>query len=135
LSPGTLKLFELFADFKVEVYPSHRSMRYDQWFIDNTLKNATTAYLCGDVTGDKVCGEADGGWPYQGIPFPIPSGENAGYQVMWNYKFSFAPPISLMRGHSYMGDSSGGISPLPAFYAYYMHPWSQKGGSLREKTF
>ncbi|TAM12637.1 MAG: DUF1329 domain-containing protein [Nevskiaceae bacterium] len=134
LSPGTLSLFGQFPDYAIQVYPSHRSMSYAPWFIDNTVKNATTAELAGKVEGDKVIGTAPGGLPFQGVPFPIPDKGN-GYQVMWNNMFRYAPAISLMNCNSYMVDSTGNVNALPSFLAYYMHPWSSPGDDFRKQVY
>ena len=132
LTPGTLTLFKQFPDYSINVYPTHRSMHYAKWFLDNTVKNATTAKMAGQVEGDEVVGAAPDHQAFQGIPFPIPTN---GYEVLWNNLFRFAPPISLMQGDSYMVDSSGNVNPLPGFYAYYMHPWSSPDPDFRKLTY
>lgn len=137
LSPGTLFMFKQFPDYQIEVYPTHRSMHYAKWFLDNTVKNATTAKMAGKIEGDAVVGDAPDHQAYQGVPFPIlnDSKDGGGYEAMWNNMFRFAPPISLMHGDSYMVDSSGHINSLPSFTAYYMHPWSSEGDSFRKMTY
>lgn len=137
LSPGTIFLFKRWPDFKINVYPTHRSIRYDKWFLDNTVKNATTAKLAGSVEGDSVVGAASDDQAYQGIPFPIlnSSKDGGGYEAMWNNMFRFAPPVSLMHGDSYMVDSAGNVNSLPSFTAYYMHPWSSKGDYFRGQAY
>jgi hypothetical protein len=132
LTPGTLTLFKQFPDFSIDVYPTHRSMHYAEWFLDNTVQNATTAKLAGKVQGDEVVGSAPDGQAFQGIPFPIPAN---GYEVIWNNLFRFAPPISLMQSSSYMVDSSGSVNALPGFYAYYMHPWSSQDENFRKMAY
>ncbi len=134
LSPGTLTLFKHFPNYAVDVYPTHRTMHYAKWFLDNSVKNATTAKLAGKAEGDAVVGTAPDGQAFQGIPFPIPDKDN-GYEVIWNSLFRFAPPISLMQSSSYMVDSAGSTNALPGFYAYYMHPWSSEDPEFREKTY
>ncbi|HSV70701.1 MAG TPA: DUF1329 domain-containing protein [Methylibium sp.] len=132
LSEGTVALFKRYADYRVDVYSTQRTMAYPEWFVANTVKNATTASLSGKVQGDKVSGTAPDGYPFQGIPFPIPKN---GYEAMWNHMFRFAPPVSLMRSANYLVDTSGKVNDLPAFTAPYMHPWSEESGSFRKQTF
>ncbi|MFI4979322.1 MAG: DUF1329 domain-containing protein, partial [Nevskiales bacterium] len=41
LAEGYKSLFQTFPDYKIIVYPTHRSASYPQWFYDATKKNAT----------------------------------------------------------------------------------------------
>jgi hypothetical protein len=74
LSEGYKALFKTFPDYKMIVYPTHRSASYPQWFYDATKKNATTVDLTDNGFG--FCCTA------QGYPFPIPKN---GTEVMWNH--------------------------------------------------
>ena len=69
LSEGTVAMFQYYPDYRIDVYPTHRSIRYPKWFLDNTVKNDGTTKLEGAVEGDKVVGAAPDGYPFQGIPF------------------------------------------------------------------
>ncbi len=74
LTPGYMKLMETYPDYKILVYPTHRTGIAPQYIYDYTYKNATTAKLSDDentLTG-----------AYGGAPFPIPT---TGKQVMWNH--------------------------------------------------
>ena len=74
LTAGHIALLKAYADYKLEVYPTHRSASNPQRIYDATKKNATTARLTeggNGITGSVV-----------GTPFPIP--EN-GLQVIWNH--------------------------------------------------
>jgi hypothetical protein len=74
LAEGYKALFRTFPDYKMNVYPTHRSASYPQWFYDATKKNATGVELTDDGYGFK--GAA------QGYPFPIPKN---GTELMWNH--------------------------------------------------
>ena len=75
LTEGYKALFKTFPDsYKMNVYPSHRTAAYPQWFYDATKKNATTVELTN--SGYGFCCSA------QGYPFPIPKN---GTEVMWNH--------------------------------------------------
>ncbi|MDB5985955.1 MAG: hypothetical protein JWR16_1008 [Nevskia sp.] len=74
LAEGYKALFRTFPDYKMNVYPAHRSASYPQWFYDATKKNATGVELINDGYGFK--GAA------QGYPFPIPKN---GTELMWNH--------------------------------------------------
>jgi len=132
LSEGSKALLERFSEYSIEVYPTHRTMTYPDWFLENTLKNATTARLEGTVEGDKVAGDADDGYPFQGIPFPIPQN---GYEVMWNHFFRFAPAVSRLQSRNWLVDSRGNRSELPGIKGAYLHPWSEKTGEMKKRTY
>ena len=72
LTDGQQALLKKYADYRIDVYKTHRTAAAPQWVYDNTFKNATRAKLNGDIE--------QGG--YGGIPFPIP---NSGAEVMWNH--------------------------------------------------
>ena len=48
LTESTRALIKKFPDYRIDVYPSHRTTYYPQWQLDNTKKNATTVKLVGD---------------------------------------------------------------------------------------
>jgi hypothetical protein len=74
LAEGYKALFRTYPDFRMNVYPSHRSAAYPQWFYDATEANATKVELTD--SGYGFCCTA------QGYPFPIPKN---GAEVMWNH--------------------------------------------------
>ena len=74
LTAGTLALLKAYADYKVIVYPTHRSASNPQRIYDATRKNATTGKL---VEGGNGISGAIGG-----APFPIPQN---GLEVVWNF--------------------------------------------------
>jgi hypothetical protein len=63
LTDGAKGLIQKYPNFRMDVYPTHRSAAAPQWFYDNTIKNATRAKL----TGDGYTFEG----AYGGVPFPI----------------------------------------------------------------
>jgi hypothetical protein len=74
LTAGHVALLKAYPDYKLEVYPSHRSAANPQRIYDATRQNATTARLTeggNGVTGSVI-----------GIPFPIPAN---GLEVVWNH--------------------------------------------------
>ncbi len=78
LAEGTKVLLNKYPDYRLDVYPTHRSAAAPQWVYDNTFANATRAQV--DVPTEKVSGA------YGGIPFPIPQN---GAEVLWNYRLSW----------------------------------------------
>lgn len=74
LTAGALAMFATYKDYKMIVYPSHRSFSNPQRIYDATRRIATTANLVDD--GNGIEGAA------VGTPFPIPSN---GLEVIWNH--------------------------------------------------
>src|SRR5207302_712927 len=73
LPEGAKALFARFADYRMDVYPAHRSAAAPQWVYDNVLANATRAHAASAGIAYGVAGAAGG------IPFPLP--EN-GFEAM-----------------------------------------------------
>jgi hypothetical protein len=78
LSEGQKKLLQAYADYKLIVYPTHRSAAYPQRIYDATRRIATTANLASG--GNGVTGATEG------IPFPIPK---EGVEIFWNHVLRF----------------------------------------------
>ena len=75
LSPGQIKLFDLYPDsYKMNVYQTRRSASYPQFVYDATIKNATNAELV--EGGNGLINAAIG------VPFPIPAN---GVEAIWNH--------------------------------------------------
>ncbi|MDS4013357.1 MAG: DUF1329 domain-containing protein [Candidatus Accumulibacter sp.] len=74
LSETGKEMFKRYPNYRMDVYPSHRSVAYPAWVLENTRKNATSARLIKDGVA------LDGA--YGGIPFPIPK---TGNEVLWNH--------------------------------------------------
>ncbi len=74
LTPGHVALLKAYPDYKLVVYPSHRSAANPQRIYDATLKNATSGHLTegGNGIADAIVG----------APFPIPQ---SGLEVIWNH--------------------------------------------------
>ncbi|ULU24165.1 DUF1329 domain-containing protein [Dyella terrae] len=105
LTGGMKALLERFPTERMDVYPSHRTMHYPQWVLDNTVKNASAAKLTGKVEGDGVEGA------FGGVAFPEPKD---GYQVMWNYLLAFErTQYAVKNAGAYLVDSSGAKTELP----------------------
>jgi hypothetical protein len=75
-------MMKKWPDFRIDVYPTHRTAAAPQWVYDNTYQNALRTK---PVAGGSRLGFVDA---YGGIPFPIPDPNDpleAGAQVMWNH--------------------------------------------------
>lgn len=78
LTDGVKAMLAKYPDFRVDVYPTHRSASAPQWVYDNTLKNATRAKLSADKQGVEGA--------YGGIPFPIVKN---GYEAIINHRLAW----------------------------------------------
>ena len=74
LSEGYKALFKTYPDYKMMVYPTHRSGASPQRVYEATKRNATTAKLVPDGNGFTGA--------IAGTPFPIPQ---SGVEVFWNH--------------------------------------------------
>jgi Protein of unknown function (DUF1329) len=73
---GMVAMFKKYPNYRMDIYPTHRTMIYPKYVIDNTLKNATSCKTI-DSDGYRLAGDVC----YGGLPFPIPK---TGAEAMWN---------------------------------------------------
>ncbi|WP_297837688.1 DUF1329 domain-containing protein [Pseudomonas sp.] len=133
LTEGSKALLKKYPDtYRIDVFPTHRTMRIPDWMVENTKKNATTAEMTGQETGDSLKGAAADGLPFQGVPFPIPKN---GYEVMWNHKMTVGPAVLHQQNKAFLVDSNGSVTDIPSTHQMFTRPWSEQTGELRKKTF
>ena len=100
LTEGTKALIKAHAGYRVDVYPTHRSVALPKAVQENSIKNATRAKLSEDAMA--VSG-ADAG-----IPFPIPKN---GAEAMFNKLLRYTGNTLLMpKSFTYYVDSSGRLT-------------------------
>ncbi|RCL27565.1 DUF1329 domain-containing protein [Pseudomonas sp. AFG_SD02_1510_Pfu_092] len=96
LTATTLELLKRYPSYRVDVYPTHRSVALPQAVLDNTRKNATGA-------NSKEGGTAlDNVLP--GIPFPIPQN---GAEAMWNFLLRYQGVSMTAKYDSWNVDAAG----------------------------
>jgi hypothetical protein len=79
LTEGTKELLKRYPTMRVDVYPTHRTVGFPQFVINNTLKNATGAKTVEDgVALENVVA---------GYPFPIPK---TGSEAIWNHLLRYS---------------------------------------------
>lgn len=133
LTEGSKAMLEKYPEsFRIDVYPTRRSVWYPEWILENTKDNATTAELTGAVMGDAMSGAGEDGLPLSGIPFPIPKN---GYEVMWNHKLTVGPAVMHQQNQAFLIDPNGGVTEVPSTHQMFTRPWSEQSGELRKKTF
>ena len=97
LSDGVQAMLQKYPDsFRLDVYPTHRTMAAPQSVYDNTLANATRCKLI--EGGYSVEGCAGG------IPFPIPQ---EGVEVMWNFLMRVEAPSIEYTFKNIVGNADG----------------------------
>lgn len=74
LSDGQIAMLKKYADYKINVYPTHRTTAYPEKVLEAAQKNATTAKTTNNGVGLEGFEQA--------IPFPIPKN---GVEVIWNH--------------------------------------------------
>ena len=124
LTPGEQGLLKRFPDFRMDVYPTHRTASYPDWVLKNTVQNATTAQEVGN--GDGVSDA------YGGIPFPIPQD---GYQVMWNVSLGYSPAYCKETYQSYLVDTSGSVTDLGTITSEYLFPYYNPDATALNDVF
>lgn len=72
------EMFKKFPNFRMDVYPSHRTWVLPQSVLDNSIKNATSCKAVSNELKLEGC--------FAGVPFPIPK---TGAEMMWNHLTSF----------------------------------------------
>ena len=96
LTAGTRELLKRYASYRVDVYPTHRSVVLPKQYLDNTAKNALNAKsVDGGVGVEGALG---------GVPFPIPK---SGYEVMWNHLLRYQGHAFTTKYDSWNVDSAG----------------------------
>lgn len=97
LTEGTKALMKANADFRIDVYPTHRTVAYPASVLENTVKNATRGKLSDNGLG--LTGARGG------IPFPIPKNGN---EVMFNHIARWQGVSTVMPKYSaYNVDAAG----------------------------
>ena len=81
LTEGQKAMFRKYPNFRMDVYPTHRTHVYPKYILENTLKNSAD------------CRTANGGIKIEscwgGVPFPIP---RTGNEVVWNHILRYVAP-------------------------------------------
>ncbi|MES2153393.1 MAG: DUF1329 domain-containing protein [Pseudomonadota bacterium] len=96
LTAGTKELLKRFPTYRVDVYPTRRSIVMPKFFLDNTAKNATGAKTTdGGIGIDNALA---------GVPFPIPK---TGSEVMWNHLLRYQGRANVTKYDSWNVDSAG----------------------------
>lgn len=125
LTAGTVALLKRYPNFRVDVYPTHRSISYSEAYLDTCKGNAVSAKMTADGNGIE-------GSPHGCVPFPIP---HSGIEVIWNNLLSNKNGVSSdMRFSNYLVDSTGNPTDVGHTVMDYAQPYKdpQKNAPLQD---
>ncbi|HTK78833.1 MAG TPA: DUF1329 domain-containing protein [Rhizomicrobium sp.] len=97
---GAKILFRRNSDYRMDVYPTHRTAAFPQSVYDNIFRNATRAHAASAGIAYGVEGAAGG------IPFPIPKN---GAEIIWNHLLAFWGPGRELHVNTYVVSPDGNI--------------------------
>jgi hypothetical protein len=106
LPEGAKELFRRYPDYRMDVYPTHRSAALPPAVYENIFRNATRAHAAPAGLPYGVEGAAGG------IPFPIPKN---GLEVVWNHLLAYWGTAREVRISTYVA-SPGGTIELASTY-------------------
>lgn len=119
LAEGEIELLKRYADYKVLVYPTHRTAAAPDYVYENTYQNALRAKTNnGGITIEGA---------YGGIPFPI---TRDGFEAMWNHLLAWKGAVYLDNGSSYLKAANGDLVMISRARGYNEYPYYYKDGSL-----
>jgi hypothetical protein len=88
-------LLKQYPSYRIDVYPTRRSVGFPEWVLEGTKNAATKATVSNE--GLTLKG-AQGG-----LPFPVPK---SGYEAMWNHLTTYVANFRL-EGESWYVDANG----------------------------
>lgn len=96
LTEGAKALLTKYPSYRLEVYPTHRSVAFPKFVTDNTVKCAVTAKTTNGGRSMEGC--------HAGFPFPIPKD---GFEAMWNHLLRFNGVAYEVNYSNWNVDASG----------------------------
>jgi hypothetical protein len=78
LTEGAKALMQKYPTYRIDVYPTHRSVAFPAFVVEGTAKNAVKAKT---ENGGRSIADS-----HAGFPFPMPK---TGYEAMWNHLMRF----------------------------------------------
>lgn len=117
LTEGARELLKRNPSYRIDVYPTHRSVTFPKSVLDNTQKNALRAKTSKE---GRVLEGAAGGYP-----FPIPKD---GYEVMWNHLMRYVGVAYRLNYKSWNVDTTGTPTLATAGVLTEDYPYYGEGG-------
>ena len=120
LPEGARALFARYADYRMDIYPSHRSAAAPDWVYENIFRNATRAHAAPEGIAYGVEGAVGG------IPFPIPKN---GFEAMWNHLLAFWGPARELTVSTYIVPSGGAMEKASTYKEIADFPYYYQGAT------
>ena len=113
LTAGTIALLKKYPDYRLDVYPTHRSYADSSDFLANCKANALKATILPDENGVKDA--------HSCVPFPIPK---SGAEVIWNTELAGndGPAINSISSE-WLIDADGGLTDLGHIHLIEVTPY------------
>ncbi|MGH6890104.1 MAG: DUF1329 domain-containing protein [Rhizomicrobium sp.] len=131
LPEGAKALFRKYPDYRMDIYPTHRSAAAPAAVYSATFVNATRAHAAPEGIAYGVEGAAGG------IPFPIPQN---GFEAMWNHLLAFWGPAREIHVKTWVVAADGtatlasGYREVADFPYYFSGATPQSIGPYYFKT-
>ncbi|HET7085841.1 MAG TPA: DUF1329 domain-containing protein [Rhizomicrobium sp.] len=120
LPEGARALFAKYPDYRMDIYPSHRSAAAPDWVYDNIFRNATRAHAPSEGIAYGVEGAVGG------IPFPIPQN---GFEAMWNHLLAFWGPARELTVSTYIVPAGGAAEKASSYKEIADFPYYYQGAT------
>ncbi len=106
LPEGALALFRAFADYRMSIYPPHRSAAFPADVTNAIRENATRAQAASTGITTGVANAAGG------VPFPIPAN---GAEIVWNHLLAFWGVAREAHVGTYIASGDGTIQQTAGY--------------------
>jgi Protein of unknown function (DUF1329) len=120
LPDGAKLLFEKYPDYRMDIYPSHRTAAAPDWVYENVFRNATHAHAAPEGIVYGVEGAVGG------IPFPIPQN---GYEAMWNHLLAFWGPAREAQISTYVVSADGTAEKTKSYKEFADFPYYDRNAT------
>lgn len=125
LPAGQAAMLKIYPDYKVPVYPSHRTCAYTKNVYDHARENAAIGALTPDGNG-LLAGTV--AWP-----FPLAS---TGIEMFWNHRFRPRGGYKVRRNFAMASVTRGGdytlIKTRDEAIIHYMGPGLKRAGDVKD---
>ncbi len=120
LPEGAKTLFERYPNYRMDIYPSHRSAAFPSSVYESVFANATRAHAAPEGIAYGVEGAAGG------IPFPIPKN---GFEAVWNHLLAYWGPAREVHIDTYVVSSDGTIERTTGYNEIGDFPYYYPGAT------
>ncbi|MCC4284843.1 DUF1329 domain-containing protein [Marinobacter salarius] len=121
LSAGQVEMIRKYPEYRIDVYPTHRTAVAPEYVYEGTYENAVSAE--DDQNGYAIAKATSG------IPFPIPQ---TGTQVMWNTLLKWQGVTSHIYFNTYIVTEDGNRVMVSDSEAWSQFPYYYKNFDMSE---